>query len=105
MWSIDDWRYLARTPVTDAKGRTWTVAVMDLLGQEGDPDMPNQWVELQYAQGRYFTLIYSATGALQWERGHRSLSDATAAYDDLVVSLRDGRLDPAQPVFRADLED
>lgn len=105
MWSIDDWKYVARTQVTDPKGRAWSVALMDLLGQEGDPDMPNQWVELQFTSGRYFTLIYSASGAVQWERGHRSLEDAQDAFDRLLASVRSGRLDPAQPVFREDLLD
>jgi len=105
MWSMDDWRYVARTQVEDSNGRTWSVALMDLLGQDGDPDMPNQWLELQFASGRYYTLIYSASGAVQWERGHRSLPDAMDVYERLVAALRSGRLDPAQPVFREDLLD
>jgi hypothetical protein len=105
MWSLDDWKYVTRTQVTDAKGRTWTVALMDILGQDGDPDMPNQFLELQYASGRFFTLIYSATGVVQWERAHKTLDDATAMFDDLLGALRDGSLDPAQPTFRANLED
>jgi len=105
MWSLDDWKYVARTLVVDPRGREWSVAVMDLLGQEGDPDMPNQWLELQFASGRYFTLIYSASGAVQWERGHRVLSDAMDVYDRLIASVRSGRLDPGQPVFRQDLLD
>ena len=57
MWSLDDWKYVARTQVTDPTGREWSVAVMDLLGQEGDPDMPNQWQELDQpvAYGPSFT--------------------------------------------------
>ena len=58
---MDDWQYLEREVVTDPKGKRWTVALMDVLGQEGDPDMPNKMLELQYSSGRYFTLIYSAT--------------------------------------------
>jgi hypothetical protein len=81
------------------------VALMDVLGQQGDPDIPNKLLELQYSSGRYFTLIYSPTGALQWERGYSVLSDATSAYEGLVVSVIDGSLDPSQPVFRQDLED
>jgi hypothetical protein len=104
-WSIDDWRYVTRTLVTDPKGREWSIAVMDLLGQEGDPDMPNQWAEIEFASGRYYTLIYSTTGAVQWERGHRSLSDAMDEYERLLASVRSGRLDPSQPAFRDDLED
>jgi hypothetical protein len=78
---------------------------MDVLGQEGDPDMPNKMLELQYSSGRYFTLIYSESGAVQRERGFPSLEDARNAYADLLVSLMDGSLDPSQPVFREDLED
>jgi hypothetical protein len=102
---MDEWQYAAREVVTDPKGRQWTVALMDVLGQEGDPDIPNKLLELQYSSGRYFTLIYSATGALQWERGYSALSEATSAYEALVVAVIDGSLDPSQPVYREDLED
>jgi len=102
---MDEWQYLEREVVADPKGRQWTVALMDVLGQEGDPEMPNKLLELQYSSGRYFTLIYSASGALQRERGYASLSEATTAYGDLLVAVTDGRLDPSQPVFREDLED
>jgi len=105
MWSIDNWRYVARTLVTDPKGREWSVAVMDLLGQDGDPDMPNQSLELQFASGRFFTLIYSSAGAVQWERGHRTIDEAIGVYERLLGSVRTGRLDPAQPAFREDLLD
>ena len=105
MWSMDQWRYLEHQIVTDPRGRQWSIAVMDLLGQEGDPAMPNEWLQLQYASGRYFTLIYSQTGSLQWERGHASLSEAMLTYEHLLAVVIDGRLDPAQPVFRASLED
>ena len=105
LWSMDEWQYAEREVVTDPKGRQWTVALMDVLGQEGDPDIPNKLLELQYSSGRYFTLIYSATGALQWERGYSVRSEATAAYEGLVVAVIDGSLDPSQPVFREDLED
>ena len=105
MWSMDDWQYLEREVVTDAKGRRWTVALMDVLGQEGDPDMPNKILELQYSSGRYFTLIYSETGAVQRERGYPALEQAKDAYAELLVSVMDGSLDPSQPVFREDLED
>ena len=104
-WSMDDWRYVERQVVTDPKGRQWSVALMDVLGQDGDPEMPSDWVELQYASGRYFTLIYSGTGALQWERGHATLPEASTAYQRLLAAVTDGRLDPAQPQFREDLED
>jgi len=104
MWSIDQWHYLDREVVTDPKSRPWTVALMDVLGQEGDPDMPNKLLELQYASGRYFTLIYSGTGALQWESGYATLEEARGAFDDLCNRVREGRLDPSQPVFRQDLE-
>ena len=102
---MDDWQYLEREVVTDSKGRKWTVALMDVLGQEGDPDMPDKMLELQYSSGRYFTLIYSESGAVQRERGYPSLEDARNAYADLLVSLMDGSLDPSQPAFREDLED
>jgi hypothetical protein len=105
LWTMDDWNYLERETVTDPKGRRWTVALMDVLGQEGDPEIPNKLLELQYSAGRYFTLIYSAAGALQLERGYTVLSEAESAYDTLVVSVIDGSLDPSQPVFRQDLED
>jgi hypothetical protein len=105
LWSMDDWQYLEREVVTDAKGRKWTVALMDVLGQEGDPDMPNKMLELQYSSGRYFTLIYSETGAVQRERGYPALEQAKDAYAELLVSVMDGSLDPSQPVFREDLED
>jgi len=105
MWSIDDWKYVERQVVTDPKGQTWTVALMDVLGQEGDPDRPSDLLALEYSQGRYFTLIYSASGALQWERGYPSLAQATNAYARLVMAVSDGRVNPAQPTYREDLED
>jgi hypothetical protein len=102
---MDDWQYLEREIVTDSRGRKWTVALMDVLGQKGDPDMPNKILELQYSSGRYFTLIYSGSGAVQRERGYSSLEDAKNAYAEMLVSVMDGSLDPSQPVFREDLED
>ena len=102
---MDDWKYVARRAVADPKGRTWTVALMDVLGQEGDPDRPNDLLALEYSHGRYFTLIYSASGAMQWERGYPSLPQATTAYERLAAAVSDGRIDPAQPVYREDLED
>ena len=105
MWSVNDWEYLERQVVTDPKGRRWSVALMDVLGQKGDPDRPDGLLELQYASGRYFTMIFSATGGMQFERGYASLPDATKAYERLLESVFDGSLDPAQPVFREDLSD
>jgi hypothetical protein len=105
MWSMDEWQYVEREVVTDPKGRQWSVALMDVLGQQGDPDIPNKLLELQYSSGRYFALIYSATGALQWERGYATLPEATRAFEDLRFAVIDGSLDPSQPVFRQDLED
>jgi hypothetical protein len=102
---MDDWQYVDREVVTDPKGRQWTVALMDVLGQEGDPEMPNKLLELQYSSGRYFTLVYSDGGALQRERGYPSLEEAVTAYGGLIVAVIDGSLDPSQPVFRQDLED
>ena len=105
LWSMDDWQYLERQVVVDPKGRRWSVGLMDVLGQAGDPDRPNETLELEYASGRYFTLIYSGVGTLQWERGYPSLPEATRAYERLLAAVIDGRVDPAQPVFRQDLED
>jgi hypothetical protein len=78
---------------------------MDLLGQEGDPEMPSKLLELQYSSGRFFTLIYSASGVVVWERGYTTLHEATKVYEGLIVDVMDGVLDPSQPVFREDLED
>ena len=105
LWSMDEWQYLERKVVTDPGGRQWTVALMDVLGQQGDPDLPNKWLEFQYSSGRYFTLIYSAGGGLQRERGYSSLSDAMQAYAEMVEAVGSGSLNPAQPAFREDLED
>jgi hypothetical protein len=102
---MDEWQYLEREVVTDPKGRQWTVALMDVLGQQGDPEIPNSLLELQYSSGRYFTLIYSDGGALQRERGYASVEEAVTAYGRLLVGVIDGSLDPSQPVFRQDLED
>ena len=101
---MDEWHYVDREVVSDPKGRQWTVALMDVLGQKGDPDIPNKLLELQYASGRYSTLIYSASGTLQWECGYATLSEATRAFEDLRIAVIDGSLDPLQPVFRQDLE-
>ena len=105
MWSMDQWQYVDKEVVTDPKNRQWTVALMDVLGQKGDPDIPNKLLELQYASGRYFTLIYSASGSLQRERGYATLAEAEQAFDDLRVAVIDGSLDPSQPTFRENLED
>ena len=105
LWGMDEWEYLEHEVITDPKGRQWTVALMDVLGQKGDPDMPDKLLEIQYSSGRYFTLIYSDGGTLQRERGYTSLTEATNAYENLLVSVIDGTLDPSQPVFRQDLED
>jgi hypothetical protein len=105
LWSMDEWQFLEREIVADPKGRQWTVALMDVLGQEGDPDMPNKLLELQYSSGRYFTLIYSPTGALQRERGYASLPEAENSYRETLVAVIDGSVDPTQPIFRQDLED
>jgi hypothetical protein len=104
-WSMDNWRYLERQSVTDPKGRQWSVALMDILGQEGYPEMPSKLLELQYSSGRFFTLIYSSTGVVVWERGYSTLLEATKVYEGLVVDVMDGALDPSVPVFREDLED
>lgn len=105
MWSMDDWQYLEREVVTDPKGRQWTIALMDVLGQKGDPDRPDALLELQYSSGRYFTLIYAASGGLQWERGYASLADATNEYRNLLVAVMGGNLDPSQPVFKENLDE
>lgn len=105
LWNMDEWQYVEHEVVSDPKGRKWTVALMDVLGQQGDPDMPDKLLEIQYSSGRYFTLIYSESGGLQRERGYASLEEATNAYGNLLVAVIDGSLDPSQPVFRQDLED
>jgi hypothetical protein len=102
---MDNWQYLERQVVTDLNGKKWAIALMDVLGQEGDPQMPSKLVEMEYSSGRYFTLIYSPTGTLQSERGYTGLPEATRAYEKLVMDVMDGRLDPSQPIFREDLED
>jgi hypothetical protein len=102
---MDDWQYLEREVVTDPKGRKWTIALMDVLGQKGDPDLPNKMLEMQYSSGRYFTLIYTEGGGLQWEQGYSSLPEATNAYGNLLVSVIAGSIDPSQPVFKQTLED
>lgn len=102
---MDDWEYVEHEVVSDPKNRQWTVALMDVLGQKGDPEIPNKLLELQYASGRYFTLIYSATGGVQYERGHATLAEAQSAYSELLAAVIGGTLDPSQPVFRQDLED
>jgi hypothetical protein len=104
LWNMDDWRYLERRVVRDPKDREWSVVLMDVLGQAGDPDVPGHLLEMQYAAGRYFTIIYSASGAIQWERGHASRPEADAEYECLLADVGSGRLDPAQPVFRANLD-
>jgi hypothetical protein len=104
LWSMDEWEYLEHEIVSDPKGKKWTIALMDVLGQKGDPEMPNGLQELQYSSGRYFTLVYSESG-LQRERGYSSLEEARNAYGNLLVGVIEGSVDPAQPVFRQDLED
>lgn len=105
MWSMDDWQYVEREVVTDPKGKQWTIALMDILGQKGDPDRPDAMLELQYSSGRYFTLIYAPSGGLQRERGYASVEEALEAYKNLLVAVMNGNLDPAQPVFRQDLKE
>lgn len=105
LWHLDDWQYLERQVVTDPKGRQWSVALMDVLGQPGDPDTPAGMLELEHASERYFTLVYSGGGSLQHERGYASLLEATTAYELLLADVIDGRVDPSQPVFQQDLED
>jgi hypothetical protein len=102
---MDDWQYLKRQVVADPKGQEWSVGLMDVLGQAGDSDRPSATLELEYTSGRYFTLIYSGGGTLQWERGYPSLPEAIGAYERLLAAVIDGRVDPAQPVFRQNLED
>jgi hypothetical protein len=104
-WKMDNWNYLERQVVADPRGRRWSVALMDILGQDGDPEVPGHLLESQYQAGRYFTVIYSSSGAIQHERAYRQLSDATAAYNDLLERVFNGSYDPSQPVFRSDLEE
>jgi len=102
---MDQWQYVDKEVVTDPKNRRWTIALMDVLGQQGDPDIPSKLLELQYASGRYFTLIYSESGSLQREKGYATLAEAEQAFDDLRIAVIDGSVDPSQPIFREDLED
>jgi hypothetical protein len=102
---MSDWKYLQREIVADPRGRRWSVALMDVLGQEGDPEVPGHLLEAQYRSGRYFTVIYSSTGAIQHERGYQELADATEAYDQLRERVFDGSYDPSQPVYRPNLDD
>jgi hypothetical protein len=104
-WQMDNWKYLERRLVTDPKGRKWSVALMDVLGQEGDPEMPSRLLESQYEKGRYYTLVYSPSGAIQREQAYTSLSEATDAYDVLLEGVFKGTVDPSQPVVRPNLED
>ena len=103
-WGMDDWEYIERQVIRDPRGRDWTIALMDMLGQAGDPEVPNRVLEMQYASGRYFTLIYASSGGIQWERGHPSLEEASSEYSRLLEDVADGRLDPAQPVYRENLD-
>src|SRR5262245_27000408 len=48
-WSMNDWQYVERQVVVDPKGRQWSVALMDVLGQVGDPDRPSETLALQYS--------------------------------------------------------
>ena len=102
---MDNWNYVERHVVTDPQGRKWSVGLMDILGQEGDPEMPGRLLEAQYQAGRYFTLVYSDTGAIQHERAYQSLPEAMREHERLLKAVFDGTYDPSQPVFRADLED
>jgi hypothetical protein len=106
MWSMNDWNYLERQVVRDPKGREWVVALMDVLGQEGDPDMPGQLLEAQYASGRFFAMVFNAQGtAIQREQGFPTLEEGTTGYERLLAGVVEGTIDPTQPAFRADLED
>src|SRR5262245_14702739 len=105
MWSLADWKYLERRVVTDPKGLRCAVGWMDVVGQEGDADGSHALQGLQCASGRYYMLIYSDTAAMQRERAYASLPEASAAYDRLLLAVMDGRVDPAQPQFREDLDD
>jgi hypothetical protein len=104
-WKMDDWNYVERQVVTDPQGRQWSVGLMDVLGQEGDPEMPGHLLEAQYQAGRYFTLVYSDEGAIQHERAYQSLPEATREYERLLKAVFDGTYDPSQPVFRPNLDD
>ena len=97
LWSMDEWQYLEREVVTDPKGRPWTVALMDVLGQKGDPEMPNKLLELQYSRA---DISRSSTQPAERYNGtgHASLSEAENAYRGLLVALIDGSLDPATGV-------
>src|SRR5690242_21648897 len=99
-WSMDDWKYVERQAVVDPKGRRWWIALMDVLGQEGDPEVPNALLELQYAAGRYFSVISSGARALQRAHGIPSLSAARRSYLHLVAAVANGTVAPAQLIYR-----
>jgi len=104
-WHMDQWSYLERRLVADPRGREWIVALMDLLGQEGDPEGPMVDLQAAHAASRYFTVIYTPGGAIQRERAWPTEAAARAAWEDLVAGVLRGEVDPSQPVFREDLED
>jgi hypothetical protein len=93
LWSMDEWQYLEREVVTDPKGRRWTVALMDVLGQEGDPDMPNKLLEIQYSSGRFFTLIYSESGsaATHHYQRRRTPMETCSSASSMAASIRRSR--------------
>jgi hypothetical protein len=103
-WHMDQWSYLERSVVTDPWGREWTVALMDLQGQSGDPEVPLAALGGGPSE-RYFTVVYSSRGTIQRERAWPSAEAARSAWEALLAGVRDGHVDPAQPEFREDLED
>jgi hypothetical protein len=102
---MDDWKYIEREAVTDSNGNRWTIGLIDALGQGGELEVSNQLPELQSSSGRYFTLIYSAAGSLQREQGYALLSEAASAYEDLLMAVIDGTLDPSQAVLKENSEE
>ena len=105
LWTMDDWNYLERRTVFDPQGHTWSVTLMDLLGQEDDPENPSIYAEAAFAAGRFYTIIYAGDGGIRYERGYRTLEEAREQYRHLLARVADGSMNPSQPVFRADLED
>jgi len=74
-------------------------------GQEGDPDIPGSCSNFSTLQAGISRSSTQPLELFSWKRGYTILSEATVAYEGLVVSVIDGTFDPSQPVFRQDLED
>ena len=61
-------------------------------------------LELEYASG-LTSPSSTRAAAVQRERAYASFEEADQAYVHLLAAVVSGDVDPAQPVFRQDLED